>query len=518
MRYFSLLAFVGFSFLFTSGCGVITQIANDTCAGTNYNKIICPGILEEALPPAKAPKATPKAAHTRLCYGVSVRTTHGVNNLAHTDQGPYCKSLQNEAMKRAFESKPGTNCSIEGKGKKQRVVCAGFDHPVGILLILLTLLWGRGLRDFVVANVENEGTHRPFDGMWPACKTMILAIVGIIIILAAGGAYASPRTAAYGGCSVSSDETVIELFEDSCSPEVLEELIEQVGLVCTQEHRMEGASLSMAAPTEQGLSEEADLRHRFLEVLCWNQAGFGCFSLLLGFLGRRKYKIFDNRRFALTFELDNGIIVAFREHADWLNYQFEEIDGVHPVEAIWVPSGRVGGYSFFKSKLWFAADKIRTFNGGDAVKRDPAYPGRFIEAPVMELKESVFQALTSGSLEGVPDDELQDIINLDGYGSTFVDTLRRARNEVERFAYPWRCKDGSVLPAHDQKVIVLVDGQGKRVDPSILLQGRDHLLSQLTAERFRRELLNSSHQDAWQRNQELIKSNLEILMKEPPQN
>ena len=57
---------------------------------------------------------------------------------------------------------------------------------------------------------------------------------------------------------------------------------------------MEGAALSMAAPTEQGLSEEADLRHRFLEALCWSEASFGWtavwFFLIGLFHGRRKGK------------------------------------------------------------------------------------------------------------------------------------------------------------------------------------------------------------------------------------
>ncbi len=66
---------------------------------------------------------------------------------------------------------------------------AGFGHIGGIFLILFTLLWGRGLTSFVLANEENKGTNRPFDGMWAACRTMILAAVGIIIVLAAGGAY-----------------------------------------------------------------------------------------------------------------------------------------------------------------------------------------------------------------------------------------------------------------------------------------------------------------------------------------
>lgn len=203
------------------------------------------------------------------------------------------------------------------------------------------------------------------------------------------------------------------------------------------------------------------------------------------------YKIFDNRRFALTLERENGFIVVFRKHADFVNYQFDEINGKSVVEAIWSPSGNVNSYSFFLSKLWFAADKTRTFNGLDAVKRDPAYPGRFIESPVMQLRESVFQALLSGSLEGVPDDELQYVINLGSRTSSFVDKLRRARDEVKRFAHSWRCRDKSVLPAHDQKVVILVGGERKRVNPSILLHARDPLLQQITPKQWFQEAINN---------------------------
>lgn len=198
-----------------------------------------------------------------------------------------------------------------------------------------------------------------------------------------------------------------------------------------------------------------------------------------------KYKIFDNRGFASTLERENGFIVVFNRKDDFDNYQFDEIDEKSVVEAIWSPSGYVDSHSSFLSKVWFAADKVRLFNDR-IVKRDPAYPERFIESPVIELKESVFQALTSCSLKEVPDGDLEDIADLGGFCSSFVDDFRRAKKEVEIFSHSWRCKDGSVLPAHDQKVIVLVDGERKRVDPSILLHARDHLLQQLTSEKIHR--------------------------------
>jgi len=181
MRNLSILAFIGFLFLFT-GCGVVRNVAstlNHEICEKSYNKFVCPTVSEPA--------------HTPLCYGVSVRTTAGVDNFAHTDQGPFCKKLQNEATRKAFQSKPGTTCAIKGKGKFQKVVCAGFHHAGGILLILLTLLWGRGLRDLMVASVENEDTRRPFDGMWEGCRVMIIACIGAVVLLAlTTNAYSQP--------------------------------------------------------------------------------------------------------------------------------------------------------------------------------------------------------------------------------------------------------------------------------------------------------------------------------------
>lgn len=188
MRNLILLALMGASFLFT-GCGALHNVAttlhNNICV-ESYNKFVCadrsPTVSEMPAP------------RTRLCYGVSVRTKHGVNKIGHTNQGAQCKELQNETLRKAFQSKPGTTCAIEGKGENQVVVCAGFDHPVGILLILLTLLWGRGLRDLMVANVEDEGSYHnrylgkdyicPFGRMWAACKVMIIAIIAIVMLLA----------------------------------------------------------------------------------------------------------------------------------------------------------------------------------------------------------------------------------------------------------------------------------------------------------------------------------------------
>lgn len=90
-----------------------------------------------------------------------------------------------EAYMRGLKFMINHGCTFKG-GKLK---CAGFGHIGGIFLILFGLLWGRGLTSLVLANEENKGTHRPFDGMWPACRNMILAAVGIVIVLSWSGAY-----------------------------------------------------------------------------------------------------------------------------------------------------------------------------------------------------------------------------------------------------------------------------------------------------------------------------------------
>ena len=120
------------------------------------------------------------------------------------------------------------------------------------------------------------------------------------------------------------------------------------------------------------------------------------------------------------------------------------------------------------------------------VKRDTAKPESFIEKPAAFLKESVFQALITLSLKELPDEDLQDIENLGSRASTFADDIRRAMEETQMFSYP--CKyENKIFPAHDQKVLLVVGGKEKRVDPSLILFARHYLLLDLTAERLRRD-------------------------------
>jgi hypothetical protein len=103
-----------------------------------------------------------------------------------------------EAYMKGLKFMIDRGCTFKGSKLK----CAGFNHTGGILLILLTLVWGRGLTGLVIANVENKGTNRPFDGMWVACRTMIIAVTGIVIVLAAGGAYGACTDAEVAGNEV----------------------------------------------------------------------------------------------------------------------------------------------------------------------------------------------------------------------------------------------------------------------------------------------------------------------------
>lgn len=135
MRNVLFLALIGLSVLFT-GCGVVKQVAIDTCTGNSYNKFICPGLLEEALHTVHASDMT----STPTCYAATTRTKDGVVKAMHTNQGPFCAKLKKETVRRAFDSKPGTTCTIEGKGMNQKVVCAGLNSPIALAFLILLAL------------------------------------------------------------------------------------------------------------------------------------------------------------------------------------------------------------------------------------------------------------------------------------------------------------------------------------------------------------------------------------------
>ena len=134
MRNFFLLALMGFSFLVT-GCGAVRTVVNnlhhDTCV-KSHNIFVCAAETTPSVPVAKPP---------RTCYGVAVRTPHGVDKIAHTNQGPFCASLQRETVRKAFKAKAGVNCYIEGEGGDQEVVCAAL-WPIFIPMVVGWLLQG----------------------------------------------------------------------------------------------------------------------------------------------------------------------------------------------------------------------------------------------------------------------------------------------------------------------------------------------------------------------------------------
>jgi hypothetical protein len=145
MRNFLFLALIGFSFLIT-GCGAVRTVANnlhhDICV-TSYNMFVC----------AETTPLVPVAKRQRTCYGVAARTSHGVDKIAHTEQGPFCAELQKETVRKAFKAKAGVNCYIKGKGLDQEVVCAGLNGPVALAFILLFLLGRLFPRTKVVCGV-----------------------------------------------------------------------------------------------------------------------------------------------------------------------------------------------------------------------------------------------------------------------------------------------------------------------------------------------------------------------------
>tara|TARA_E500000331_G_scaffold351305_1_gene397695 strand:+ start:182 stop:1222 length:1041 start_codon:yes stop_codon:yes gene_type:complete len=316
MRNVLLLAVIGFCSLFT-GCGAIKSVANtlhnDICV-TNYNKFVCTN--------RQASEAKKPAPRTRICYGVSVRTTHGVTKIGHTNQGAMCKKLQNETTRKAFESKPGTNCSIEGKGKNQRVVCAGFDHPALLLVLFF----------FLLARLEGN----------KSVSVIVLTVMGCLV---ASFADAAPK-ATYGGCTLLSSGEVYEAYAGACTPGVLESLIEEVGLVCTQEHMDEGASLSGAAAAG-GLLPKADLRLRFVEALCWSdEAGFGWTAVwffLLGLVRRQKAK---KATYMVPCSIKKNAIIQIAEEEYVLDCHLIIFTILDPKKKGWNGEDKVVGHYF----------------------------------------------------------------------------------------------------------------------------------------------------------------------------
>ena len=235
----------------------------------------------------------------RACFDAQEKATEELNILVHKAQKLYwdrheMKRKEDRAAKEAAKAKAAQELLEEGN--KQ------LEESQKVLDALIEL------NDVVV----EEGSCGGFLivliygllGFLGGCRSKLL-----VVLVALGSMTSLADAAAKGGCSVDSDENIIELFEASCSTEVLQSLIEEEGLICTEEHRMEGASLSMAAPTKQGLSKEADLRHRFLEALCFSESSLGIF-MLLGMFFRRKeiakdkqkryYPAFDMKQWALN--------------------------------------------------------------------------------------------------------------------------------------------------------------------------------------------------------------------------
>ena len=130
-------------------------------------------------------------------------------------------------------------CSLKGNKLK----CAGFGHIGGILLILFTLLWGRGLCELLIANEENSGTRRPFDGMWVACRTMIIAATGIVIVLAAGGAYGACTDAEVAGNEVAAQYGMV-LYDCDEASEVNQENKDAVFEVIWRGYKAKGGFLT----------------------------------------------------------------------------------------------------------------------------------------------------------------------------------------------------------------------------------------------------------------------------------
>jgi hypothetical protein len=369
MRNLSILAFIGFSIIF-SGCGTIRTAAiaihHDTCIA-HYNMFVC----ATPAPPAAIESDKP-------CVGTAVRSSTSATMTTFGSVGTKgCKLLHQQLQIKSLKSKAGTKCSINNN---QEVVCAGLNGPIALAFLLLFAL-GRvfprtrvacgviamvigivtcvsdanakctelssfeeahktgdmfapmrfnatasiakpmldmmlnedaqpsirkfaikmindhyfcnvgndpkaimekitATKDFLNLECKKEGDEVKCAGLnHPGALLLVLFFfllarlegnrsVSVIVLSVMGCLVASFADAATkDGCTLN-NERVYEAIENSCTPDILMSLIEEVDLECTEEHRMEGASLSMAAAAG-GLLPKADLRLRFLEALCW---------------------------------------------------------------------------------------------------------------------------------------------------------------------------------------------------------------------------------------------------------
>jgi hypothetical protein len=134
-----ILAFIGFLFLtMASGCGVVRTIAVDTCTQGSYNRIVCPGVLEEALDetPVKTPKAAPTKAVCHSASAFMVKSRHTTKVLSRSNG--QCKEVRKLLQDRVRQIGPGVKC----RWAKGQIKCAGFN-PLASLLFLIALLTSR---------------------------------------------------------------------------------------------------------------------------------------------------------------------------------------------------------------------------------------------------------------------------------------------------------------------------------------------------------------------------------------
>lgn len=129
-----ILAFVGFSFFLFTGCGVIKTVAIDTCTNGSYNKVVCPGMLEKALPEAPVKVTSKAVCHSASAFMIKSRHATKILSRSHGRCGEVRKLLNRKVR----QIGPGVKC----RWMKGQIKCAGFN-PIGICLFILTLLVSR---------------------------------------------------------------------------------------------------------------------------------------------------------------------------------------------------------------------------------------------------------------------------------------------------------------------------------------------------------------------------------------
>ena len=132
MRNLLISALMGILFLLT-GCGVVHQIAADTCSNGNYNTIVCPGMIDNFLPKQEeAVKTTPIST----CSSKGKKVNGAVLIKQEGSNGPsQCNKDRKVLEQKLFSMPEDTECTLKN-GSLQCASSAGIALAAFLMFIL----------------------------------------------------------------------------------------------------------------------------------------------------------------------------------------------------------------------------------------------------------------------------------------------------------------------------------------------------------------------------------------------